>query len=101
MRILWVAGLGRGISMLWLRILGSRERLRHAFEEAGILKELIGILDNVDSTLVIAEGYRDLPSVLIRTFVYDSFSRLDDLAREYRGYVGKVMDYVCEELRAP
>jgi hypothetical protein len=68
------------------------EGLRDAFEEAGIL-------DNVDSTLVIAERYRDLPSVLIRTFVYDSISRLDDLARECRGYVGKVMDYICEELR--
>jgi hypothetical protein len=63
-----------------------------AFEEAGIL-------DNVDSTLVIAEGYRSLPPVLVRTFVYDSFSRLDDFVREYRGYVGKVMDYVREELR--
>jgi hypothetical protein len=44
-------------------------------------------------------GIRDLPSVLIRAFVYDSISRLDDFAREYRGYVGKVMDYVREELR--
>jgi hypothetical protein len=25
---------------------------------------------------------------------------LDDFAREYRGYVGKVMDHVCEELRS-
>jgi hypothetical protein len=40
--------------MLRPRILGSREGLRDAFEEAGIL-------DNVDSTLVIAEGYRGLP----------------------------------------
>jgi hypothetical protein len=80
-------------------IRGSDEGFRDAFEEAGILRELIAILDNIDSTLVIAEGYRDLPPVLIRTFVYDSISRLDDFAREYRGYVGKVMDYVCEELR--
>jgi hypothetical protein len=43
-------------------------------------------------------GIRDLPPVLIRTFVHDGISRLDDFAREYRGYVGKVMDYVCEEL---
>jgi hypothetical protein len=69
-----------------------------AFEGAGILREFIGILDNVDSTLVIAERYR-LPSVLIRTFVYDSISRLDDFVREYRGHVGKVMDCVCKELR--
>jgi hypothetical protein len=25
---------------------------------------------------------------------------LDDFAREYRGHVGKVMDYVCMELRS-
>ena len=25
---------------------------------------------------------------------------LDDFAREYRGYVGKVMDHVCMELRS-
>jgi hypothetical protein len=79
--------------MLRPRIRGSRERLRDAFEEAGIL-------DNVDSTLVIAERYRGLPPVLVRTFVHDSISRLDDFAREYRGYVGKVMDHVCMELRS-
>jgi hypothetical protein len=79
--------------MLRPRIRGSDEGFRDAFEEAGIL-------DNVDSTLVIAERYRDLPPVLIRTSVYDSISRLDDFAREYRGYVGKVMDYVCKEPRS-
>jgi hypothetical protein len=78
--------------MLRPRSLGSDEGFRDAFEEAGIL-------DNVDSTLVIAERYRCLPSVLVRTFVHDSISRFDDFAREYRGYVGKVMGYVCEELR--
>jgi hypothetical protein len=56
-----------------------------AFEEAGIL-------DNVDSTLVIAERCRP-PSIIVRTLVHDSLSRLDDFVREYRGYVGKVMDY--------
>jgi hypothetical protein len=25
---------------------------------------------------------------------------LDDFAKEYRGYVGKVMDHVCMELRS-
>jgi hypothetical protein len=78
--------------MLRPGIRGSRERFRDAFEEAGIL-------DNVDSTLVIAERYKSLPPILVRTFVYDSISRLDDFVREYRGYVGKVMDYVGEELR--
>jgi hypothetical protein len=41
-----------------------------SFEEVGILREFIGILDNVDSALVTAERYR-LSSALIRTFVYD------------------------------
>jgi hypothetical protein len=44
-------------------------------------------------------GIGGLPLVLIRTFVHDSISRLDGFAREYRGYIGKVMDYVREELR--
>jgi len=46
-----------------------------AFEEAGLLKEFIGVLDYVDSTPATAERY-------------------------YRGHVGKVMDHVCEELRS-
>jgi hypothetical protein len=71
-----------------------------AFEGAGIPWRFTGTLDNVNSTPVIAERYR-LPSALIRTFVYDSISRLDDFARELRGYVGEVMNYVCEELRSP
>jgi hypothetical protein len=41
-----------------------------------------------------------LPLVLVRTFIYDSISRLDDFVGGYRGYVGKVMDYVGEELRS-
>jgi hypothetical protein len=31
---------------------------------------------------------------------YDGPRMLDDFAREYRGYVGKVMDHVCMELRS-
>jgi hypothetical protein len=76
----------------------SNEGFRDAFEEVGISRGFTGILDNANSTPVIAERYR-LPSVIIRTFVYDSFSRLDDFVREYRGCVGKVVDYVCEEPR--
>jgi hypothetical protein len=49
--------------------------------------------------LAIAERYRP-PSVIARTLIYDGLRMLDDFAREYRGYVGKVMDYVCEELRS-
>ena len=64
-------------------------------EEAGI----IGVLDYVDSTLAAVERHRP-PSVIARTLVYDDLKMLDDFAREYRGYVGKAMDYVCEELRS-
>jgi peptide deformylase len=45
----------------------------NSFEEAGILRGFIVVLDYVDSTPATAERY-------------------------YRGYVGKVMDHVCEEL---
>jgi hypothetical protein len=64
-----------------------------AFEEAGI----IGVLDYVDSALAAVERYRP-PSVIARTLVDDGLRMLDDFAREYHGYVGKVMDHVCEEL---
>jgi hypothetical protein len=65
------------------------------FEEAGIIE----VLDYVDSTLAVAERYRP-PSVIARTLVYDGLRMLDDFAREYRGHIGKAMDYVCEELRS-
>ncbi len=69
------------------------------FEEAGILQEFTNVLDYVDSALAAVERYRP-PSVIARTLVYDGLRMLDDFAREYRGYVGKVMDYVCRELRS-
>jgi len=71
---------------------------RDAFEEAGLLQEFITVLDRVNSTLAVAE--RCQPPVIIRTLVYDDLKMLDDFAKEYRGYVGKVMDHVCEELRS-
>jgi hypothetical protein len=70
-----------------------------AFEEAGLLREFVGVLDYVDPTLAAVERCR-LPSVIARTLAHNGLSRLDDFAREYRGYVGKVVDYVCEELRS-
>jgi hypothetical protein len=70
-----------------------------ALEEAGILREFIGVLDYVDSALAIVERYRP-PPVIVRTLVHDGLRMLDDFAREYRGHVGKAMDYVCEELRS-
>jgi hypothetical protein len=68
-----------------------------ALEEAGLLREFIRVLDSINSTLAVAERYRP-PSIVVRTLVYDGLKMLDGFAREYRGYVGKVMDYVCEEL---
>ena len=64
------------------------------FEEAGI----IGVLNYVDPALAVVERYG--PPVIAGTLVSDGLRMLDDFAREYRGYVGKVMDYVCEELRS-
>ncbi len=69
-----------------------------ALEEAGLLREFIEVLDSINSTLAVAERYG--PPVIARTLVYDGLRMLDDFAREYRGYVGKAMDYVCEELRS-
>jgi hypothetical protein len=70
-----------------------------ALEEASLLKEFVGVLDYVDSALAAVKRYRP-PSVIVRTLVYDGLSMLDNFAKEYRGYVGKVMDYVYMELRS-
>ncbi len=70
-----------------------------AFEEAGLLREFINVLDYVDSTLAVVKRHGP-PSAIARTLVHDGLSMLDDFAKEYRGYVGKAMDYVCEELRS-
>lgn len=65
----------------------------------GVLRELIDILDNVNSTLVIVEKCRNLPLVLTRTFTHDNIIRLGDFAGKHRECVGKVMDHACEELQ--
>jgi hypothetical protein len=67
----------------------------NTLEEAGI----IGVLDYVDSTLAVV-GRHGPPSAIARMLAYDGPRMLDDFAKEYRGYVGRVMDYVCEELRS-
>ena len=74
-------------------------RFKDVFEENGLLREFINVLDRINSTLAVAERYRP-PSIIARTLVYDDLRMLDDFAREYRGYVGKVMDHVCMELRS-
>jgi hypothetical protein len=74
------------------------EEYRDAFEEAGLLQEFIGVLDEVNSALAVAERYR--PPLIVRTLVNEDLRMLDGFAREYRGHVGKVMDHVCMELRS-
>jgi hypothetical protein len=69
------------------------------FEEADLLREFVAVLDSIDSTLAAVERCRP-PSIIARTLVYDDLKMLDNFARECRGYVGKVVDYVCEELRS-
>jgi hypothetical protein len=74
-------------------------RFKDAFEENGLLREFVAVLDRINSTLAVAERCQP-PPVIIRTLVHDDLRMLDDFAREYRGYVGKVMDHVCRELRS-
>ena len=69
------------------------------FEEAGLLREFIMVLDYVDSTLVAVERYRP-PPVIAGTLLHDGLRMLDGFSREYRGHVGEVMDHVCMELRS-
>jgi len=83
----------------WKKVEKIYEDYGDAFEEAGLLQEFINVLDYVDSTLAAVERYQP-PPVIVRTLVYDGLRMLDDFAREYRGHVGKVMDYVCMELRS-
>jgi hypothetical protein len=55
-------------------------------------------MDNVNSTLIIAEGYRQsLPPVLIRIFIYDSINRLDEFIREYRGCIADLLPALKSE----
>ena len=69
------------------------------FEEAGLLREFIMVLDYVDSTLVAVERYRPPPAIA-RTLLHDGLRMLDGFAREYRGHVNKAVDCVCMELRS-
>jgi hypothetical protein len=57
-------------------------------------------LNSINSTLAVVERYGP-PSAIVRTLVHDDLRMLDDFTREYRGYVGKVMDHACMELRSP
>jgi hypothetical protein len=83
----------------WRKEVQETYRFKDVFEEAGLLQEFVAVLDRINSTLAVAERYRP-PPVIVRTLVSDGLRMLDDFAREYRGYVGKVVDHVCEELRS-
>jgi len=85
--------------MYWDEYCGGMAGYVDAFEEAGLLREFIMVLDYMDSMLTIIERYRP-PSAIARTLIYDGLKMLDDFAREYRGYAGKVMDHLCMELRS-
>ena len=74
-------------------------KYKDVFEEAGILQDFVAVLDRINSTLAAVERYRP-PSIIARTLICDDLRMLDDFAREYRGYVGKAMDYVLMELRS-
>jgi hypothetical protein len=50
------------------------------FEEAGLLKEFVGILDYVDSALA-AVGRHGPPSAIARMLAYDGPRMLDDFAK--------------------
>jgi hypothetical protein len=69
------------------------------FEEAGLLREFVGVLDSINSALAAVERYGP-PSVIARTLVYNGFSMFDDFAKRYCGHVGRMMDHVRTELRS-
>jgi hypothetical protein len=75
------------------------QEYKDVFEEAGLLQEFVAVLDRISSTLAAVERCRP-PSIIVRTLIYDDLKMLDDFAREYRGYIGKVMDHVYMELRS-
>jgi hypothetical protein len=87
-----------GDVLYWPGIRWSNNGIRDDFEEAGLLREFIRVLDSINSTLAAAENYRP-PSIIVKALVNNGLRMLDDFAREYREYVGKVMDHVCMELR--
>ena len=71
----------------------------NAFEEAGLLRGLIGVwIASTRRWLLPRDAGRH--QIIVRTLIYDDLRMLDDFAREYRGYVGKAMDYVLMELRS-
>jgi len=91
--MIWLWGEVLGVNKL--RIRRPYERFRDASEEARLLNELINIVGNVDSILIIAERHGKTAISLLRTFIYDSLGKLDDFAKKCRSLIGKTTDYVC------
>jgi hypothetical protein len=51
------------------------EEYRSMFEETGLLKEFVGVLDRINSTLAVAERYQP-PPVIVRTLIYEAMVTL-------------------------
>jgi len=68
---------------MWLPgIRRLHEGLRDCLDEAGLLDDLIEMLNHTNGMLIIAESWRGgLHPVLARTFVLENLKRIDDFAR--------------------
>jgi hypothetical protein len=69
----------------------------NAFEEAGLLRGLIGVWIASTRRWLLPRDTGRHQSLLGRSSMMTS-KMLDDFAREYRGHVGKVMGHICMEL---
>jgi hypothetical protein len=90
-----------GMKMWRPRIWRLYEGFRDCFEGADLLDDLAKILNYTNEMVTIIEGYRGrLHPVLVRTFVLDNFSRIEEFARAYVQHVGaSTMKALCDELR--
>jgi len=91
----------RKMKMWRPRIREVYERFRDCFEEAGLLHDLIEILNYMNEALIIIEGYGGgLHLALLRTFVLENLEWIDDFARADAQYVGATtMKALCDELK--
>jgi hypothetical protein len=87
----------RQIKLWKQQILSIYEKYKDVFEDEGFLEEFTKILNIANDTLIIIERY-ELPDVVIRTFIEDFYDRLKGFRRGCHRYVGKTVEYVCNEL---
>jgi len=86
-------------------IVGGMVGCVDVFEEAGLLREFVGVLDRINSALAIIKRYGS-PSVIAGTLVYDGLSMLDDfargiadtLARRWTAFARSFVDYSTKSL---